>query len=307
MKLVRKVVYSIGFIIISSLPLFAVAKIVDKIVAQVNSSSITLAELNREVAFMRMQIPEKALESLSEEKLRSNILEQIILWRLQLEYAESIQVKLTEQEKSEAIKRFCNSKNIKVSELSEKIEQEGMDYKQFEDHYYQEVLFQKLYQTIFSEKISISTNNIKDVMEQQRKQSLQYHIEDILVPTTGENEVEDKKAEALGLQIISQVQENKEIVLPTGVQRQDLGLRLQAELPTLFIKHLPALMEKKITTPIKAENGYHILRLLDVNEKTPIPSEAMVHQFIYQKELIKMSQDWQKEIRAKSYVQIKKT
>lgn len=293
------------------------AETLDRIVAVVNTHVITQQQLSEQTEFMRQQLQAENKPIPSETGLRKQTLEHMIDMELQRQLAENAGFKIDETGLDKTIAGIAQRNGLTVEQLRSRLEQENMPYAKYRQKIREQLLINRLQQEAVGQKISVSPQEITDMLAHIPKFNAgkaSYHIEDLLVPlpdNPSPQMIANAKQTALSLlqqaktgsatfqQLIEQPQ-NTSLSLSGG----DLGWRPLNELPDLFQPLAQSLKPGEIAGPIQAQNGFHLIHLIEVrgNSTTPhyVTSTHVRHILIKTSPLLNNKQAEQrlKEIRA---------
>ena len=89
-----------------------------------------------------------------------------------------------------------------------------------------------------------------------------------------------------------------------ALQGGDLGWRKLAELPTVFANQITAMHLGQVGDPIRAGNGFHILKLVDVRNSAKKLTLDQIRQFIFERKFTEQLEAWIQQLRDSSYVKI---
>lgn len=284
---------------------------IDSIIAVVNDDVITTSELNQAINITKQQILASHMKMPDDSVIKKNILDSLIYEKLQLQLAERSNISASQQDIDQAIANIAKNKNISITELKQQAKQSGLSEKEFNTQIKNQTTLQKLQQAFISPTITVTSADIakaKTQLNQQSAQATQYQITDILLPlsaTASTSEVDKAITEAKT--IAQQIQQGKDINSINGIEVNDMGWTSENKLPDLFINTLKTMKDNDISSPIKASNGIHILKLS--GKKTPAASQnqddKMAYQLAFQTKFNDALSKWLKKLYDSAY--IKKT
>jgi peptidyl-prolyl cis-trans isomerase SurA len=293
------------------------AEALDRIVAVVNNSVITQQQLAEQIKVTRQQRQAENKPSLDESTLRKQVLNHMIDDQLQLQLAISSGLKVDEAALDKTIVNIAQHNGFSLEQLREKLQQDNVAYLKYREQIRQQLLINRLQQDEVAAKIVVSDQEITDMLAHMPpKSSVQqgpsYHVEDLLIPFP-----EDRSAASLArmkqttLSLLQQAkngttfqalieQANKANIPLAGT---DLGWRPFNELPDVFQTPVKTLKSGQVAGPIQAQNGFHLIRLLEIKGDTSphyVPETHTRHILIKTSPLLSDVQAEQrlKEIRA---------
>lgn len=256
-------------------PIYAIETL-DRIVAVINSSVITQQQLNEKIEMTQQQwqaenkpIPDAAI-------FRKQVLNQMIDNELQLQLAANSGLQINEAALDKTILDIAQRNGFTLEQLREKLQQENIPYAKYRQQIRQQLIINHLQQNEVAAKITVSDQEIKDMLTHLPKSSPQkvaYHVEDLLVPFPNKPSAADvahiketassllqKAKSGTSFQTLI-AQANKFNSPLTG---GDLGWRPLNDLPDIFQAVVQKLKPGEVTGPIQAANGFHLIRLLEI-------------------------------------------
>lgn len=287
----------------------------DQIVAIVNDDVITTSELHHGLKMVKLQIAQEHIPSPSQEVLRKQVLNQLINKKLQLQIAKLAGIKITDQDLNQIIERVATQNQISTAALYDRLQQEGMSVTEYKKEMREQMTLQKLQQQEVISKITVSPEEVSALMQSNSGQhdSKEYHLQDILIPfseTPSTNEISAAKNRANQLLAQLKSSQTKSLSKLSHVEKNDLGFRTSAEMPSAFYPQVRNLKTGEFAGPIQTANGFHILHLLAtrtrVTTETP-PDKKQIEAKIMQSKFEEAVQQWLSKLRSQAFIEIKQT
>ncbi len=292
--------FSLGFLLISSLPLLGQnlnsSKVINKIVAVVGEEFLTLYELDQmaEPFYNKIILPETPKETAEEikNKIRKELLEQWIEDTLIGLEAKKYGIQVSDEEIENFLKvELKKEENLKDSseELKEKIRDRLVKI--------------KFIQIMVRDKIAIPETEIKRVYEEKIKNFNpipKYELEilvikeDLLVKELYEEGLRGKSFQEIH-------QKNKEHTF----YFQEVFL--ENEIDEKIREILQNLKPHEITEPLKRGNSYQIIRLIKKSSGSPPQYEEIkkeLYEEIFQKNAQDYLEKWIKELKDKKFIKV---
>ena len=249
----------------------------DQMIAIVNDDVITKSELNRALAMVKMQAIQEHLATPKEKELQKQVLDQLINKKLELQIAKQIGIKISNSDLDKTIEQIAKQNNLSTKELYQRIQQEGMSISDYRNEMREQITLQKLQQEEIIKRITVTPQEITRFLNKQPTQnnasvSKEYHLEDVLIPLPdAPSSKEIAEAQKRAQDIIAKLNTGQTLAQITKtpsspqdpVKTNDLGWRKLSEIPSLFVEPLNHIKVKETTAPIKAANGFHVLRLVE--------------------------------------------
>ncbi len=276
----------------------------DKIVAVVNDDVVTKSELNRSMTIAKIQAKEQGME-ISHDKLQSNVLDDLINKKLQLQIAKQVGIQFTDEDIDRVIKNIAEKNNITVADLYERINHEGMSTNQYRNELKEQMTVQKLQQQEVASHIVVTPDEIKNFMHKLPTQSnapREVHLEDMLVPLSENASADDvNQAEKQAKTLMTRLNNGEKI----DTERNDLGWRKANEIPSVFAQYVANLKANEVAGPIRAANGFHVIRLIadrSLGGKVETPQRDQAEQLLMQQKFQEKVKHWVSKMRSQAFI-----
>jgi peptidyl-prolyl cis-trans isomerase SurA len=291
----------------------------DKIIAIVNSDVITQSELNKRMSMIGRMLSENKTE-IKAPVLRKQALDGLIYTLLQLQLAQRNDIKISEPVVDNAISNIAKNNNLTVEQLKKSLqEKEGVNFKEYREQIRDQILVSRVQQQFLGRDIVVSDKEVNKVLRNPpkiNKEATRYHVLDILIGVPDNaSPSQIKGATNTAAQIIKESKQG--VDLETVVQKynvdgqqvgsNDLGWRKIEELPNLFAKEIAKIKVGQIAGPLKAPNGLHLIKLLELEGPPPQSAKftkEQAQELVFHRELEKKLKPWLKELREGAYVKI---
>lgn len=297
---------------LSSLP------ILDRVVATVNNEAIPESELNQQLQMLVMRFKQSDTNLPPEDVLRKQLLEKIVLEKLQLQMAKEEKINIDDKDVDKALQQIAGRDNMNVTELQKVLEDQGLPFKQFRQTIKNEMIISKLQQKEIGQFITISATELDHFIQSPQGQDQtgsEYHLGHILIalpenPSQKEAQAAEKKAKDIMRQLQNGADFKKVAMAnssgPQALNGGDLGWRKSQELPTLFAKNVPSLAVNEVKGPIKNSSGFHIVKLIE-KRISGEPTENMVRNramdALYQRKFEEQLSVWLRRVRDEAQIE----
>jgi len=137
---------------------------IDRIVARVNDDVITLSELQEEGLPLFARLRENYTGSeLAEQVQRAEreFLDQLILRRLQLQYASQIGITTSENEINAALKDVLTRNNLTQEQLTDLLTREGLTMQDYKDRLREQIILARLMNQAVRSRVSVDTREVE--------------------------------------------------------------------------------------------------------------------------------------------------
>jgi peptidyl-prolyl cis-trans isomerase SurA len=250
---------------------------VDSIAAVVNDDVITVRELDERVGLIARRLEQQHAPVPPHDQLRSQVLNQMVLERIQLEKAKEDGIVVSDADVQKTLNRLAAANKLPLDVYRSRIEAEGVPWSVFTRDARNELTLSKLREKEVDSKITVSDAEVANYIASQRgpgaRAQQDLRIEHILVkvPAGAAQDVVDaarKKAEAIlqqaktGAKFESLAKDDSQAA--DAKQGGDLGFKAQANLPEAFVKAASQLRPGEIAPDvIRTDDGFEVMRLVD--------------------------------------------
>ncbi|MCP3674870.1 MAG: molecular chaperone SurA [Gammaproteobacteria bacterium] len=245
----------------------------DKVIVLVEDDVILDSELKRKTKQVTQQLLANKAELPSDEALKKQILERLIIDQIQLQMANRAGIRVSDEELNAALVRISEGNQATIAQMKEQLEADGMNFTLFREDIRKEILISRVRQGSVSRKIFISEQEVDDIlvlMEGQGSSNIQYHLRHLMVAipeTSGPDEIDKARAKVASItQRFKDGTDFTQLVIEESdgsdaLNGGDLGWRNIEQLPTLFAGSVTNLETGQLSEPIRSANGMHILKL----------------------------------------------
>jgi peptidyl-prolyl cis-trans isomerase SurA len=275
----------------------ATAGTLNAVAAIVNNDIITQAQLTTAMSQAKAQLAaSQNPPTISDAKLRRQVLQQLIDQKIQLELAKRAHITASPAEVTHAIARIAANNHVTLAQLKNKLQQQGMRYADYRHIIRQQLIMHTVAQGAVGAHLHVTPADLKNALMLYRSQTngqMQLHVMDIVAPT-------QTAAQA----IIAQLKQGTSINTVSPKNTQDLGWQTTGTLPTLFLKALSTMKTGDIAGPIAAPNGFHVIKLIGMKGGLTKPSAMQLRNIAYQIKLNQAIGKWMKTVRKTAYIKI---
>lgn len=246
----------------------------DRIIAVVDDDIVMRSELDQMLARVRGELREKGAELPPTSVLERQVMERLILDKIQLQIAEQTGVEVTEENLDRAIDDIAQKNKLTIPQFKEILQSEGYEFDRFRDDIRQEIIVSKLRREEVDRRIQVSDreieNEIKNVGENIVNDD-EFHIAHILVAIPpNANDTERRTAEEKAQAVVARLADGAdfgEVALAMSdaqdaLDNGDLGWRKIEEIPGLFADAVRSLAIDAHSNLINSPNGYHLVKLM---------------------------------------------
>lgn len=250
------------------------AQPLDAVVAVVNEEVVLKSEFEQALSSIRQKISASGRSAPPSEALNRQVMEQLILKRLQLQRARQAGVTASDQELNEALNKIAAQNQMSLNQFARRLRSEGIDFLALRQQVRDELVISQLQQREIQGRVQITPQDVDIFLEgQEGKQDddLEYRIAHILVAIPSKADDETKAERAARIQRVqrelAEGRNFQDLAIEYSDSRQalqggDLGWRKIAAMPTLFADKVPTMETGDVSELIETRNGYHLIKLL---------------------------------------------
>jgi peptidyl-prolyl cis-trans isomerase SurA len=264
------------------------SELLDKVVAVVNDGIVTQSELDDAILNYIQSQQQAGKRAPTPEELRAPMLEHLVLEEVQLQRADRIGVKVSDEQLNAAMADMAERNKLTLSQLPDALARQGMDYASVREDTRKQIAIALLQQKEVRQRINITPRELDQFMERLKKlpnENDEYDVSDILIAlpleaTQAQVDAAAKKAqdvyERTGKEDFARLAvtfSNAQTALKGG----ELGWRKGGNLPTDLAETIVALKPGEISKPISTTNGFHILKLNGIRHADGDPVQDQVH------------------------------
>lgn len=283
--MLRKVlVFTIGIVMVLASSAFS-SKLIDKIVATVNGTPITMYELKNIAPLYKA----KSVNQLLNEVIDDTIIEQ---------YAQNVGITVSDDQVEQYLKNIANRNNLTTDEYLEKLKEAGIDT----DEYKKGVKLM-LYRLTFARRVFLPTVTItqKDIDRYYKLHKDEFKNSNKVVVLSIISLPNLKTAQMVYNKLKNGAKFEEMLKEYSTNKNSTREIPLEALNPYLQNKIL-SLKKGGFTNIIESDGRYYIVRLLDIKEVGNVDTE--IKNILIEKQIDKKLTSWLKMIKARSDIEI---
>ena len=252
------------------------AEMLDTIIAIVEDDVILERELEKEVAMIEQRIQQSQSAVPPASILRKQVLEKLIVDKLQKQMAEKAGITVSEEMLNSSAADIARRNNMDMDEFRHELEAQGISYQSFLDNMRNEILINQLRGREIGGRIKVTDREVEHYLETQDKvgeESTEFHLGHILIAVKeGASSSEIQSAQAKADDLVQKLKAGQDFSQSAishsddanALKGGDLGWRKTSEIPTLFANEITLMKRGDIAGPIRSPSGFHIIKMLDL-------------------------------------------
>ncbi len=260
----------------------------DKIVAIAGEQAITQAELEREKKLIRQQLQARDAKIPSGAAFDRQILERLILKKLQLQAAKRAGIQIDDETLEKALRKIAGDNGMDLSHFRLALEKEGLDYVDFRNNIRDELIISTLHERKINRRIHVSEQEVDDLIAANLNEhsNLEYKLAHILVAVPGgatPEQVEQARAKIKKLrQQILLGEDFSQLAIANSdgqhaLKGGDLGWRKASQLPTVFANAVKKLKPGEVSQPIRGPSGFHLVMVKEIRGDKNVAKSVESH------------------------------
>ncbi len=289
---------------------------IDRIVAVVNEEVITQRELDDAIEAGINQLLQQGVQPPDRDVLADQILESVVVKRIQLQRAKEVGLSINESELDETIHRIAEENKLSVQEFYDVLERDKIDFSRFRQEVRDEMIMVRLKEREINKQINITEREVDNFIRTQETSAIdneEYRIAHILIriPERMDPAQIEKRRERAEM-ALGRLKEGAEFAQVTAefsdaadaMQGGILDWRPIAQMGPKFAELLAPLQPDELTPIIQSPAGFHIFKLLERRaQEVPV---VIIDQTHARHILIKVSELTAKSDAMEQIIQLKK-
>ena len=252
-----------------------VAQEIDHIVAVVNDDVISYTELEKRMHLVKQQLQSRQAKLPPDDVLRKQILEQLIMERLQLQVAERVGIRVDDESINKVVSNIAKENHLTLEQFREVLAREGYNFADFRNNIRKDITINQLRKRRVENRVTVTEQEVDNYlisMANQRGSNDEFHLGHILIgvpeaASPQQIQAAKQKAETILARLRLGADFAETAIAESGGQRAleggDLGWRKAGQMPTLFAETVINMRVGDISDLIRSPSGFHIIKLLD--------------------------------------------
>ena len=245
----------------------------DRIAAVVNEDVVLESELNRALNNIRSQYAGRSDQLPPEDILRRQVLERLILMKIQTAGAAERGIRVSDSELDNAVSNIAQQNRMTPDQLRQQLASEGIAFNDFRDSLRDELMMNRMRQSFAQSRINVTEAEVDAALAAQTSGGAQYQLAHILVAlpegataeqiATGQKKIDGVKTLLDKGEMTFSAAAVRYSDSPNALEGGDLGWRSIDEIPPAFAANIDTMQKGQIIGPTRGPSGFQLIQLVD--------------------------------------------
>lgn len=251
-------------------------RVVDGIVAVVDEDVILQSELDIAVNNIRSQYRGRETQLPPDNVLQRQVLERLILLRLQVARAEATGIRIGDTELTQTMQAMAAEAGLTLDQFRQRLTSEGLGFEDYRRGLREEMQARRLQQRVVQSRVVVSEGEINQALSENMVGAAEYRLANLLValpdaPTPEQLETAQRKIEGIKGLIDRGEMDFRAAAIRYSDDRNaldggDLGWREANAIPPRFAELIRTLQPGQVTDPIRGPSGFQLIQLVETRE-----------------------------------------
>jgi peptidyl-prolyl cis-trans isomerase SurA len=246
----------------------------DRVIAVVNNEAVTQYDLRARVSSAENNLKRQGTPMPPAQILQRQVLERIIMDRLQMQSATELGMKVSDTELDAALRRIAESNKLTLDAFKQALEKDGIPWSKFREEIRQEITISRLRDREVDSRITISEAEIDNYLTsaEARGDNAEYLLSHIIIrlpEQAGPDQIARLRSRAIeAQQRLHQGEEFAKVAAaysdaPDALSGGNLGVRTMDRLPTLYADAVTKMQPGQVSDILRSAAGFHLIKLVD--------------------------------------------
>ena len=259
----------------------------DSIAAIVNDGVVLRSEVETQLGMIIATLEKQGGQIPPVNTIREEVLERLIVQRLQLQRADRYGIRVSDEALNAAIANVAKNNDVSFEEFPKILDKEGINYNDYRNELRQQITIEQLRQREVISRIAVSESELDNFLvfqKDQDKLNYEYDLSHILIPVSsraGDGEINNKQD--LINELYEEIIDGKDfddvaVEFSKGQQALSggrLGWLKGEQLPDVFVQVASELKNGELSLPFETSSGFHLIKLNAVKGNEPILEEQI--------------------------------
>lgn len=251
----------------------------DGIAAVVDEDVILKSELDRAVQNVRGQYQGRENQLPPEDVLKRQVLDRLILMRLQIARADSTGIRIGDTELNQTIQTIAARSSVSIEQMRAQIEGEGLSFDDYRRSVREELQMRRLQQRVVQSRVVVSESEIDQLLKQRSVDSVEYRLANLLVALPDGATAEQVATAEEKIRGIKALIDRGEMDFRAAAIRYsddrnaleggDLGWREASSIPPRFAEMIQTMQPGNYSEPVRGPSGIQMVQLVETRQSGP--------------------------------------
>jgi len=250
--------------------------LLDRVAAVVNDGIVLRSDVEQQLDTISDRLQKSGQQLPPRNVLRQQVLERLVLQELQMQRAERLGLKVSDEMINNALTDVARRNNIKFSDLPAALESQGINYRDYRDEVRRDMVLQGLRQRDVIARVYVSPREVDQCIAKRKASpnvDNEYNLAHILIaiPSAAtEKQIAERTSRAQAVyERASRNEDFGQLAITysesgTALEGGALGWRKAGQLPSFVADIIPTLKAGEVTQPIRTPSGLHLFKVLEV-------------------------------------------
>lgn len=244
---------------------------IDRIVAVVEGEVVLQSRLDQSLQSVKRQYASHPEQLPPPEVLKRQVLNRLILMKLQVQHANKQGIRVAQNEVSNAVANIASHNKMTPQQLRQAITSQGGSFAAFQRNVADQIMVQKLRDQVVRSKVHVTDAEVDNLLKSPTFSAGQVHVAHIEIRLPSGASASDiaaaqAKADKVEKALKGGMDFNAAAIRYSDAQDAleggDLGWRSLNEIPPAFAELVTKLQPGQVTPPLRGPSGFHILKLI---------------------------------------------
>ncbi|WP_199458211.1 MULTISPECIES: peptidylprolyl isomerase [unclassified Marinobacter] len=258
-----------------SLAVQAERKLLDRVVAIVDDDVILQTQLEARVNTIVGRLSAQGTGLPPRQMLEQRVLEQLIAESVQLQMADKMGMRISDNELNETLASIARSNGMTMAQFESQLAEEGVTYQQAREQIRNEMLTSRVQQRQVGNRVRITDNEVENYLQAQAgagSDGAEYRLAYIFIQVDEPgNEASVRQARNLADNLRQQILDGRdfrevavaESDASNALEGGDMGWRSESQLPSLVAPVVPDLEPGVPSAVLENNSGFHLVMVMD--------------------------------------------
>ncbi len=248
-------------------------ELLDRIAVVVNDGVVLQSQIDGQIAVVARRLKDQGTPLPAPSVLKQQITERLILQEIQLQRAQKLGLRVTDEALNNALRDVATQNKIEFSRLPDALASEGIVYSEYREQIRHEMTLSLLRQRDVYTHIYVSPRELDQFITKasaDKTGRVEYDVSHILLAlpeaaSPGQLEQVEKKAQ----EIYQRAQGGEDFgqlavansQAQSALERGAIGWRKGNELPSFMADVVVSMKPGEVSAPVRTPSGFHIIRL----------------------------------------------